>query len=174
MTVPWCPCPTGRCEHLWLVFWGGWGEVNSRKSVASPQALYELVKCNFNAEEALRRLRFNVKVIRGERVAAALPAFAVTVSWLPLTPRCAAPACRWVLRLERGGVQELRARLPGAREELPPDPGQQGEDTAYPLLPGLPGALWGWEGYRRPGTRHPPPWVQLTLPASGQAPRSRG
>ncbi|XP_068853182.1 mesoderm induction early response protein 2 isoform X1 [Aphelocoma coerulescens] len=30
------------------------------------QALYELVKCNFNAEEALRRLRFNVKVIRGE------------------------------------------------------------------------------------------------------------
>ncbi|XP_026941509.1 mesoderm induction early response protein 2 isoform X2 [Sagmatias obliquidens] len=29
-----------------------------------PQALYELVKCNFNAEEALRRLRFNVKVIR--------------------------------------------------------------------------------------------------------------
>ncbi|XP_022381250.1 mesoderm induction early response protein 2 isoform X3 [Enhydra lutris kenyoni] len=27
-------------------------------------ALYELVKCNFNAEEALRRLRFNVKVIR--------------------------------------------------------------------------------------------------------------
>ncbi|XP_053710338.1 mesoderm induction early response protein 2 isoform X2 [Synchiropus splendidus] len=26
------------------------------------QALYELVKCNFNAEEALRRLRFNVKV----------------------------------------------------------------------------------------------------------------
>ncbi|XP_074834488.1 mesoderm induction early response protein 2 isoform X4 [Carettochelys insculpta] len=30
------------------------------------QALYELVKCNFNAEEALRRLRFNVKVIRDE------------------------------------------------------------------------------------------------------------
>uniref|UniRef100_A0A8B9STQ7 MIER family member 2 n=1 Tax=Anas platyrhynchos TaxID=8839 RepID=A0A8B9STQ7_ANAPL len=30
------------------------------------QALYELVKCNFNAEEALRRLRFNVKVIRAE------------------------------------------------------------------------------------------------------------
>uniref|UniRef100_A0A673A290 Mesoderm induction early response 1, family member 2 n=1 Tax=Sphaeramia orbicularis TaxID=375764 RepID=A0A673A290_9TELE len=28
------------------------------------QALYELVKCNFNAEEALRRLRFNVKVIK--------------------------------------------------------------------------------------------------------------
>ncbi|XP_076977555.1 mesoderm induction early response protein 2 isoform X2 [Tamandua tetradactyla] len=30
----------------------------------SEQALYELVKCNFHAEEALRRLRFNVKVIR--------------------------------------------------------------------------------------------------------------
>ncbi|KAJ0065072.1 hypothetical protein NL108_005550 [Boleophthalmus pectinirostris] len=30
------------------------------------QALYELVKCNFNAEEALRRLRFNVKVISEE------------------------------------------------------------------------------------------------------------
>ncbi|XP_068276939.1 mesoderm induction early response protein 2 isoform X4 [Nyctibius grandis] len=30
------------------------------------QALYELVKCSFNAEEALRRLRFNVKVIRDE------------------------------------------------------------------------------------------------------------
>lgn len=32
------------------------------------QALYELVKCNFNAEEALRRLRFNVKVFSGENV----------------------------------------------------------------------------------------------------------
>ncbi|KAL2089791.1 hypothetical protein ACEWY4_014479 [Coilia grayii] len=30
------------------------------------QALYELVKCNFNREEALRRLRFNVKVAREE------------------------------------------------------------------------------------------------------------
>uniref|UniRef100_A0A4W5QY43 Mesoderm induction early response 1, family member 2 n=1 Tax=Hucho hucho TaxID=62062 RepID=A0A4W5QY43_9TELE len=30
------------------------------------QALYELVKCSFNAEEALRRLRFNVKVFREE------------------------------------------------------------------------------------------------------------
>lgn len=30
------------------------------------QALYELVKCNFNADEALRRLRFNVKVISDE------------------------------------------------------------------------------------------------------------
>ncbi|XP_019936994.2 mesoderm induction early response protein 2 [Paralichthys olivaceus] len=30
------------------------------------QALYELIKCNFNAEEALRRLRFNVKVVSDE------------------------------------------------------------------------------------------------------------
>nr|XP_029135849.1 mesoderm induction early response protein 2 [Labrus bergylta] len=30
------------------------------------QALYELVKCNFNAEEALRRLNFNVKVLSEE------------------------------------------------------------------------------------------------------------
>ncbi|XP_023588917.1 mesoderm induction early response protein 2 [Trichechus manatus latirostris] len=30
----------------------------------SEQALYELVRCSFNAEEALRRLCFNVKVIR--------------------------------------------------------------------------------------------------------------
>lgn len=30
------------------------------------QALYELVKCNFNTEEALRRLRFNVNVFREE------------------------------------------------------------------------------------------------------------
>ncbi|KAL4658970.1 mesoderm induction early response protein 2 isoform X2 [Arapaima gigas] len=30
------------------------------------QALYELVKCNFDAEEALRRLRFNVKVFSEE------------------------------------------------------------------------------------------------------------
>uniref|UniRef100_A0A3B5KEY1 Mesoderm induction early response 1, family member 2 n=1 Tax=Takifugu rubripes TaxID=31033 RepID=A0A3B5KEY1_TAKRU len=34
------------------------------------QALYELVKCNFNAEEALRRLRFNVKVFSGENLCA--------------------------------------------------------------------------------------------------------
>ncbi|XP_035268902.1 mesoderm induction early response protein 2 isoform X3 [Anguilla anguilla] len=30
------------------------------------QALYELVKCNFNAEEALRRLHFNIKVFSEE------------------------------------------------------------------------------------------------------------
>lgn len=29
------------------------------------QALYELVKCDFNTEEALRRLKFNVKAARG-------------------------------------------------------------------------------------------------------------
>lgn len=55
----------------------------------APQALYELVKCNFNAEEALRRLRFNVKVIRGERglglprPAAACPGAVVPPSFLP-------------------------------------------------------------------------------------------
>lgn len=37
-------------------------------SFFSPQALYELVKCNFDAEEALRRLRFNVKVFSGENI----------------------------------------------------------------------------------------------------------
>ncbi|XP_043909686.1 mesoderm induction early response protein 2 [Protopterus annectens] len=30
------------------------------------QALYELVKCNYNPEEALRRLRFNVKVVQDQ------------------------------------------------------------------------------------------------------------
>ena len=30
-----------------------------------PQALYELVKCDFDPEEALRRLKFNVKAARG-------------------------------------------------------------------------------------------------------------
>lgn len=68
--------------------------------------------------------------------------FAVPVSGLPLVPRCSASACRWLLRLERGGEQELRARLPSAREELPPDPGQQGEDAAHPPPAGSPrGAL---------------------------------
>ncbi|KAK2086754.1 Mesoderm induction early response protein 2 [Saguinus oedipus] len=43
---------------------GSWGEPVGRVYASSPQALYELVKCNFNVEEALRRLRFNVKVIR--------------------------------------------------------------------------------------------------------------
>lgn len=31
------------------------------------QALYELVKCDFDTEEALRRLRFNVKAARGKQ-----------------------------------------------------------------------------------------------------------
>lgn len=30
------------------------------------KALYELVKCNFNAEESLRRIRYNVKVFSGK------------------------------------------------------------------------------------------------------------
>ena len=51
-----CDCDELKGNHL------SWAMV-----APLPQALYELVKCNFNAEEALRRLRFNVKVIRGER-----------------------------------------------------------------------------------------------------------
>ncbi|XP_036027092.1 uncharacterized protein LOC118571870 [Onychomys torridus] len=42
----------------------GPGRLVGKVNHALPQALYELVKCNFNVEEALRRLRFNVKVIR--------------------------------------------------------------------------------------------------------------
>ncbi|XP_068393571.1 mesoderm induction early response protein 2 isoform X1 [Eschrichtius robustus] len=48
-----CDCDDLKGNHL------SWAMV-----APLPQALYELVKCNFNAEEALRRLRFNVKVIR--------------------------------------------------------------------------------------------------------------
>lgn len=58
---PWCgSVAVCGCALCWLCYSGG--KVNH----ALPQALYELVKCNFNVEEALRRLRFNVKVIRGE------------------------------------------------------------------------------------------------------------
>lgn len=35
--------------------------------LVSLQALYELVKCDFDTEEALRRLRFNVKAAKGEQ-----------------------------------------------------------------------------------------------------------
>ncbi|XP_034976631.1 mesoderm induction early response protein 2 isoform X2 [Zootoca vivipara] len=59
-------------EFLYRAIKRRWDEV-SNASLAegdtvkdNEQALYELVKCNFNAEEALRRLRFNVKVIRDE------------------------------------------------------------------------------------------------------------
>lgn len=142
--------------------------------MASPQALYELVKCNFNAEEALRRLRFNVKVIRGERVAAALPALrrhrvraAAGATALPLL---ADGFCAW-------GEEECRNfehgfRVHGKNFHLI----QANKVRTRPALlpPGLPGALWGWEAFRRPGPRHPPRWVQLTSPASGQAPRSHG
>lgn len=40
-----------------------------------PQALYELVKCNYNAEEALRRLHFNVKVFSGKKLPVVLHYF---------------------------------------------------------------------------------------------------
>lgn len=43
------------------------------------QALYELVKCNFNAEEALRRLRFNVRVFSGEELP--VPFLSISVEW---------------------------------------------------------------------------------------------
>lgn len=49
------------CYGSWVSRWKSqWGSPHIL------QALYELVKCNFNVEEALRRLRFNVKVIRGD------------------------------------------------------------------------------------------------------------
>ncbi|XP_030074534.1 mesoderm induction early response protein 2 isoform X2 [Microcaecilia unicolor] len=59
-------------EFLYKAAKQRWDEI-SRESLPkgdrvkdSEQALYELVKCSFNTEEALRRLRFNVKVIRDE------------------------------------------------------------------------------------------------------------
>ncbi|XP_039371987.1 mesoderm induction early response protein 2 isoform X2 [Mauremys reevesii] len=59
-------------EFLYRAVKRRWDEVSSANLPEgemvkdNEQALYELVKCNFNAEEALRRLRFNVKVIRDE------------------------------------------------------------------------------------------------------------
>nr|XP_014430958.1 mesoderm induction early response protein 2 isoform X2 [Pelodiscus sinensis]XP_014430961.1 mesoderm induction early response protein 2 isoform X1 [Pelodiscus sinensis] len=59
-------------EFLYRAVKRRWDEVSSASLPEgemvkdNEQALYELVKCNFNAEEALRRLRFNVKVIRDE------------------------------------------------------------------------------------------------------------
>ncbi|XP_030396434.1 mesoderm induction early response protein 2 isoform X3 [Gopherus evgoodei] len=59
-------------EFLYRAVKRRWDEVSSANLSEgemvkdNEQALYELVKCNFNAEEALRRLRFNVKVIRDE------------------------------------------------------------------------------------------------------------
>ncbi|MBV98026.1 Mesoderm induction early response protein 1, partial [Eschrichtius robustus] len=41
-------------------------ETQSSNDDPSQSALYELVKCNFDTEEALRRLRFNVKAAREE------------------------------------------------------------------------------------------------------------
>lgn len=71
----------------------GWRE----RSTSLPQALYELVKCNFNVEEALRRLRFNVKVIRGE-----LQPWAPLLSLLPLS-WLSGPLC-----LQTGSVPGVR------------------------------------------------------------------
>uniref|UniRef100_A0AAQ4Q451 Mesoderm induction early response 1, family member 2 n=1 Tax=Gasterosteus aculeatus aculeatus TaxID=481459 RepID=A0AAQ4Q451_GASAC len=67
------PGDTGRVvSQLRAVGRGSWFNPGPTLCVSSScfsldrQALYELVKCNFNAEEALRRLRFNVKVFREE------------------------------------------------------------------------------------------------------------
>lgn len=50
------------------------GAINANKNVSvCVQALYELVKCDFDTEEALRRLRFNVKAARGESVQKSAP-----------------------------------------------------------------------------------------------------
>ncbi|KAG7456888.1 hypothetical protein MATL_G00240680 [Megalops atlanticus] len=46
--------------------WGGETTTPGHIIKDNEQALYELVKCRFNTEEALRRLRFNVKVFREE------------------------------------------------------------------------------------------------------------
>lgn len=55
---------------------------SSSSSSLHPQALYELVKCNFNAEEALRRLRFNVKVFSGKHPPAVQQLFSLDATEL--------------------------------------------------------------------------------------------
>lgn len=55
------------------------------------------MKCNFNVEEALRRLRFNVKVVRGEQGLG--PSSAAAPPWALLT-RLPGRFCRWALCLE--------------------------------------------------------------------------
>lgn len=104
------PVALGVCCGCSLWFWGHGvgmlsaspGRLVGKVNHSLPQALYELVKCNFNVEEALRRLRFNVKVIRGE-----LQLRAPLLSPLPLSCLSDPSLCRRALCLERGGVQEL-------------------------------------------------------------------
>lgn len=85
---PWCGCSMG-CG----VLCAGSGRLVRNVNPALPQALYELVKCNFNVEEALRRLRFNVKVIRGELQSWA-PLLSLPLSCLS-TPLFADGLCAW-------------------------------------------------------------------------------
>lgn len=53
-----------REQETWIIFFVI-SECPGNNSLSSLQALYELVKCDFDTEEALRRLRFNVKAARG-------------------------------------------------------------------------------------------------------------
>ncbi|XP_076134471.1 mesoderm induction early response protein 2 isoform X1 [Alosa pseudoharengus] len=59
-------------EKFLLLAQRRWGQGQHEDAMATDivkdneQVLYELVKCNFNAEEALRRLHFNVKVFNEE------------------------------------------------------------------------------------------------------------
>ena len=50
-------------------------------SFLTVQALYELVKCNFNAEEALRRLHFNVKVFNGKFISVSVSVYVRITIW---------------------------------------------------------------------------------------------
>ncbi|TNN43456.1 Mesoderm induction early response protein 2 [Liparis tanakae] len=59
--------PMQEVEEFLLTAQTPYGQEGAACTVRdNQQALYELVKCNFNADEALRRLRFNVKVFREE------------------------------------------------------------------------------------------------------------
>lgn len=97
------PLALGPCCGCSLWLWGhGVGMFSDSPSKLAgkvthslPQALYELVKCNFNVEEALRRLRFNVKVIRGE-----LQPWAPLLSLLLLRWLSSPSVCRRTLCLE--------------------------------------------------------------------------
>ncbi|XP_068447632.1 mesoderm induction early response protein 2 isoform X2 [Clinocottus analis] len=59
--------PMQEVEEFLLTAQTPYGQEGAACTVRdNQQALYELVKCNFNADEALRRLRFNVKVFSEE------------------------------------------------------------------------------------------------------------
>ena len=80
---------------------------------------------------------------------------------------------RRAVRLERGGAPQLRARLPCARQELPPDPGQQGEALPARRAPGPLGAALGLEGLGAgPVVAHPQRGVRTNPQARGGLPGS--